>query len=464
MQSELPGDPVWPSAPAEMAGADRSEGGPSSRSPQQAGASGPLAAREGGVGRLGGTLVLTTAFLGWMLAGTQMSITPLVSRSATISFLWPEQTTPLQEGQKTIVAQWFARYNAAFLLGAAAGGLLFGWLGDRAGRARAMGLSIVCYSLFSGAAYFAESPWVMLACRFASCLGVGGMWPNGIALVSEVLVKVPRTVLAGLIGTAANVGQVLMAIAAYYVEITPASWRWVMLVGASPVLVGAVVLAAVPESPRWLAERLWPRPGSGPVREVFRPPLLGVTLLGIVLGGIPLLGGWGSGNWLVPWADEVSGTADPQLKAMTQGQRSFGGAVSSLLGGWVASRLGRRFSYFLISLGSLATSAYIFNYLSPRDSSFGWWALVLGVVSGFYFGWLPLCLPELFPTRVRSTGAGVTFNFGRIGAACGVMLNMPLVALFSGDYGRVGAVTSLIYALGLVVAWLVPRPRADDLA
>lgn len=422
-----------------------------------------LAAGTAQVTGLGGALVLLTAFLGWMLAGTHMSITPLVSRSATISFLWPEQIAPLDGEQKTIVAQWFARYNAAFLLGAAAGGLLFGWLGDRTGRARAMGWSIICYSLFSGVAFVAESPWVMLACRFASCLGVGGMWPNGIALVSEVLVKVPRTVLAGLIGTAANVGQVLMAAAAYYVDITPTSWRWVMLVGASPLVVGAVVLAAVPESPRWLAERLRPRPPSGPVREVFRPPLLWVTVLGIVLGGIPLLGGWGSGNWLVPWADEVSGTADPQLKALTQGQRSFGGAVSSLLGGWVASRLGRRFSYFLISLGSLATSAYIFNCLSPKDPSFGWWALMLGVVSGFYFGWLPLCLPELFPTRVRSTGAGVTFNFGRIGAACGVLLNMPLVALFAGDYGRVGAVTSMIYTLGLVVAWLVPRPRAEDL-
>ena len=179
-------------------------------------------------------------------------------------------------------------------------------------------------------------------------------------------------------------------------------------------------LLAVPESPSWL--RAGPKPGkaAAPVAEVFRPPLLWLTLIGICLGTIPLLGGWGSGNWLVPWADKVGTTAD--LKAWIQLNRSFGGSISSLLGGWVAGLAGRRLSYFLISLFSLVISEVVYLGLTPAD---GWLfaagAFFVGLIAGTFFGWLPLCLPELFPTRVRSTGSGVTFNFGRIASAFGVL-------------------------------------------
>src|SRR6185436_18594517 len=143
---------------------------------------------------------------------------------------------------------------------------------------------------------------------------------------------------------------------------------------------------------------------------------------------IPLLGGWGSGNWLVPWAQKVN----PEIWTWTQLNRSLGGSISSLLGGWLAGLAGRRRSYFLISLGSLIVSELVFNLLNPHH---GWLfaagAFMVGLVSGFFFGWLPLCLPELFPTRVRSTGAGVTFNFGRIASALGVFGAGILIQVFN---------------------------------
>jgi hypothetical protein len=84
--------------------------------------------------------------------------------------------------------------------------------------------------------------------------------------------------------------------------------------------------------------------------------------------------------------------------------------------------------------------------------------------SGFYFGWLPLCLPEMFPTRVRSTGAGVSFNFGRIITAFGVLGGAMLVNSFGGDYARIGQITSLIYALGVVVILFAPDTSKTGLA
>jgi hypothetical protein len=201
------------------------------------------------------------------------------------------------------------------------------------------------------------------------------------------------------------------------------------------------------------------------VAEVFQPPLLTATLLGILLGTIPLFGGWGCTNWLVPWADQVGAQTDASLKAWTQVYRSAGAAASSLAGGWVAARLGRRLSYFLFSLSSLVIGQLIYRELNPLHPQFGFWVFLLGTTTGFYFGWLPLCLPELFPTRVRSTGAGVTFNFGRIATAFGVLGAGLLSRLpaFNGDYGKVGSVTSLVFAAGMLAIWLMPRKAPSAL-
>src|SRR5437016_11096184 len=108
---------------------------------------------------------------------------------------------------------------------------------------------------------------------------------------------------------AANVGICALALAGHDLHVTPESCRWVMLVGATPAVLGLAVLAAVPESPRWLAERaagvplLASKQCHDPLAEVFRPPLLGRTVLGVLLGAVPLVGTWASGKWLIPWAD-----------------------------------------------------------------------------------------------------------------------------------------------------------------
>ena len=409
---------------------------------------------------LGGRiLVLATAFLGWLFAGSIMVIIPLAGRSATIDFLGP--------GHEAEVGNWFARYICAFLLGAAAGGLLFGYLGDRIGRARAMGLSILCYSLLTGLTYFVTSPEQLTVMRFLACMGVGGIWPNGVSLASEAWSNVSRPILAGLIGTSANLGFMLLSWISTRWLITPESWRWVMLLCATPVILGLVVLAVVPESPRWLAGERKKQPGTArsPISEIFRPPLLWYTLIGICLGTVPLLGNWGGANWLVPWAGKIGGAADPSLKAWAQWTKSSGAAVGSLLGGWLASRFGRRTTYFAISLCSLATAMYVFWFLSPLHPQFLLWVFVLGFFATVYFGWLPLYLPELFPVRVRSTGTGVTFNFGRIATAVGVLGAGQLMLWFDGDYAMAGRVTCLVYLLGMVIIFFAPdtsRKQLED--
>jgi MFS family permease len=178
-------------------------------------------------------IILTAAFLGWMFSGFQMAVMTLAARSATTEFLRTGQVTseqPLSLARllasprritnrlksdyeaaalQQVVPRWFSWYNAAFLFGAASGGLIFGWLGDRVGRVRAMAASITCFSFFSGAGYFAGSPEQLLVLRFLSGMGVGGMWPTGVSLASEAWSSGSRPLVAGLLGTAANVGLVI---------------------------------------------------------------------------------------------------------------------------------------------------------------------------------------------------------------------------------------------------------------
>jgi MFS family permease len=328
-----------------------------------------------------------------------------------------------------------------------------------------MAASILTYSALAAAASLAQTPAQFWAAWFLAGTGVGGMWPNGVALVAEAWSGLSRPVVAGVIGTAANVGLLMMSTLASRVAITPDDWRWATMVGAAPVVLGLFALLAVPESPRWLAAR-GTAAGRAADWAVFRPPLLGLTVVAVVLATVPMIGGWGTANWMVPWADRAGEAADPPdplLKARVAQARALTGIVGSLLGGWVASELGRRRTYFLVSLASLGIAQYTFWFLVPTDRWFLAWVAALGFVSGLYFGWLPLCLPELFPTRVRSTGAGVGFNFGRVLTAGTIFATGALMALFAGDYARIGRVTSLLFVVGMIAVCFTPDTSRNPL-
>src|SRR5439155_25353783 len=131
----------------------------------------------------------------------------------------------------------------------------------------------------------------LLVLRFLSGMGVGGMWPTGVSLASEAWSSASRPAVAGLLGTAANVGLVIFNFLGYQYPVTADSWRWTLLVCATPLALGLLVLFGVPESQAWLATR---GAGAGSAKSVtmatvFRPPLLKTTLIGIAIGTIPLL-------------------------------------------------------------------------------------------------------------------------------------------------------------------------------
>jgi MFS transporter, SHS family, sialic acid transporter len=249
-----------------------------------------LSDRDAKVSGSGKWLALTAALLGWMFDGFEMGLFPLVARPALQDLLG-------SRGNEGAVGLWFGVITAGFLVGAATGGVLFGWLGDRIGRVRAMTLSVLAYTLFTGMCGLAPNlEWFFLF-RFIASLGMGGEWSLGVSLVMEIWPNTSRGWLAGLIGAAANVGFLLIAVislglsgiqssvtAALESSPLPESWvaalvandawRILLLIGAVPALLTFLIRLFVPESERWLREQEGGRTSHWATRD----------LLGVLIG------------------------------------------------------------------------------------------------------------------------------------------------------------------------------------
>jgi MFS transporter, SHS family, sialic acid transporter len=205
------------------------------------------------------------------------------------------------------------------------------------------------------------------------------------------------------------------------------------------------------------------QPTNQPLRELFRPPLLRLTIIGILLGSIPMVGAWAASKWMIPWADKVGGATEPGYKAITQGWWALGAVLGSFCGAQIAAWLGRRRAYALISAGATALTLLMFLGTAPLQASFLPIVFAQGFVATLFFGWLPLYLPELFPTRVRAAGSGISYNVGRFATAIGVFFAGVLFAAVGGSYSHVGSLCGLIYALGLIVIWWAPDTSKKNL-
>lgn len=402
--------------------------------------------------------VLAAAFLGWMFDGMEMGIFPLIARPALLEM---QQAKGLALTD-AFVGQWMGYATAAFLLGAALGGVAFGWLGDKIGRVRAMAASILCYSLFTGLIYFSSEPWHLCVCRFVAALGMGGEWSLGVALVMEVWPEKHRPLMAGIIGAAANVGFALIAIIGMFFKVTIDSWRWVALIGAAPAALTFIMRLFVPESEKWHASVKSSTKPSRPLAEIFGPGLIKFTIMATLLSSVALIGTWGSVQWLPLWADKMAPT-DPTAKAYTQAASAIGAIVGCLLGAWIGGFFSRRTMYFALCLGSLLTCGWLFRGVHSYGVLFLALTFAVGGLTATFYGWLPLYLPELFPTRVRATGQGLSFNAGRILAAVGALQMGALMQTFEGSYAKAGAVISLVYVVGLVIVWFAPETKGKPL-
>lgn len=259
-------------------------------------------------------MTLLAAFLGWLFDGFEMGLFPLIGQPALADLLGPAEAGN--------AAKWFGAIIAVFLVGAASGGVLFGWLGDKIGRVRAMSVSIFTYAIFTGLCGFATEAWHVAAYRFIASLGMGGEWSLGVALVNEIWPGKSRALTAGLIGAAANVGYLLVALlsmallgfiagahdlflSAGFSEATAdhylgnSAWRLLMISGALPALLIFGIIVFVPESEKWKAEH-----ARGATSHWEK-----VDLLGVLIGSVAAL--------VIIWAWSPAGVSLPGATAIT---------------------------------------------------------------------------------------------------------------------------------------------------
>lgn len=404
-------------------------------------------------------LVLGAASLGLLFDGVELGLMPVASLSVSQSLLGSGFT-------KQLGAEWFAWFTVSLMLGAAIGGIALGNLGDRIGRTKAMGISILFYSIFALLGAWAQTQQHILILRFLVGLGVGGMWPNGMALVAECWPTASRAWVAGVMSAGLNAGILMVSQITRLHPVTPDSWRWLFFLAGVPGLLGVFVLLFLPESPSWISSRELrlgrvaydlenaDRLETG---SLFSKSLLRLTILAMCLASIPLVSAWSASKWMIPWADSVAGSGNASYKSITQGWWALGATIGSFLGAQIATYLGPRRSYLLISFSSVTVTLWMFLGTGPMESSFHPTVFVQGLVTTLFFGWLAVYLPAIFPTQVRASGCGLAYNVGRFATAVGMFAAGSLLPLFGNSYPKIGSACALLYGLGVVVAWLIPK-------
>jgi MFS family permease len=186
-------------------------------------------------------------------------------------------------------------------------------------------------------------------------------------------------------------------------------------------------------------------------------------LLAAGLSGVALLGTWGSVQWAPTWADQMTASQMPTAKSWTLICSALGAILGTILAALAGGWLGRRATYGLLCLASLASILWLYQGHDTYGTGMLCAVFVAGFCTASFYGWLPLYLPELFPTRVRGTGQGFGFNFGRILAAIGALQTSNLMGLFDGSYPKACSVMSAVYVLGLVLILFAPETRGQPL-
>jgi MFS family permease len=371
------------------------------------------------------------------------------------------------------VAFWTGAITSILLVSWAAGGVLFGWIADRIGRKRALFATIMLYALGTAASALVTNLWQLIVCRTVAGLGIGGEWGIGAALVAEAVPENRRIEAGVIMQTASPLGLVLATAVNYqiagvwFVNEPESSWRYVFLAGLLPVVAALVVRLFLRESSRWQASRALTVPSSP--RELFAPAMRAATLSGFFVAVVAVLTWWGCnafipllGSTLAAEHAHDAGLTDSAarlLAATWQARASnafnLGGLAGAFAAVPLARALGRRpmfMAYFLFSAAAICVT-FGANLTPPMRL-----AMLFTVGAGVFgiFGAFTFYLPELFPARLRATGAGFCYNVGRIFAAAGPFLVGLLSAMAGGSSAALMRIM-LWFALVPFIAALVAR-------
>lgn len=480
--------------------------------------------------------VLIVAALGWLFDTMDQQLFNLARVPAMRALLKPGEDVALYSGYST----------AIFLIGWATGGLTFGVLGDKIGRAKTMMWTILIYSICTGLSALSQGFWDFAFYRFITGLGVGGEFAVGVSLVAEVMPDKARPHALGLLQALSAVGNVsaaLISMGLGHLEESGAigsAWRWMFVIGALPAMLALVIRARLKEPERWQAAKAAQaasgKKAMGSYEELFgnanwRTPatvaagfilaIVGVAFfgpstlpklqigIGLALGALAaglwtvyggkgdtryrknavvglllalsgIIGLWGIGFFSIDLVRSVftkAFIAEGMEAAKIPGAVTFWAGVTSMMlnvGAFlgifafshVAQRIGRRPTFAIGFIIALLSTVMVFLFLKERSQVF-WMMPLMGFCQLSLFGGYAVYFPELFPTRLRSTGISFCYNVGRFAAASGpAVLGLLTSEVFKGQAEPMryaGVTMCSIFLLGLLVLPFAPETKDQPL-
>lgn len=388
-----------------------------------------------------------------MFDGLELHLYTLVALPFVAQLLGNLPTTDPIVGQRASIIQ------GAFLLGWALGGAFFGRIGDRLGRARALSLTVLTYAVFTGLSFFAQQWWHLMIFRFLAALGVGGEWAVGASLLSETWPRKWRPWIAAVLQCGVNIG-ILIAVLANHL-MARSEPKYLFLVGIIPALLVFWIRRAVPETDEWQNAKQQAHHHEPKLSALFQGDVWRVTLWTMIVCGISLTAHWAFMFWHVQHLRNL-----PEVLTMTSEERNklaslamylvIGSSIAgNFFSGWLAKRIGYRatigatfFVYFVVMFGT---------YCTGRDHhALLWWFPAIGFCQGV-FGLFTMYLPPLFPTLLRTTGAGFCYNIGRAISAVGVVF----FGLFSkvGDHRLALFYAGFLFLPAAVISFLMPKVK-----
>lgn len=433
--------------------------------------------------------VLLVAALGWLFDTMDQNLFNLVAQSSIRELL--TNVVPADQLQAA-VNSWRGSITSVFLIGWAIGGFVFGIMGDRLGRTRTLVITILIYAFFTGLSGMARTVEQYMACRFLTALGVGGEFAAGVALVAEVFPNRSRPMALGTLQALSAIGNMMAAF--IVLGVGDFNWRIVFFIGALPALLVVWIRRTVHEPDQWQhareeAHHDGARKELGNIVELWQNPVLRRnTIAGVLLAVAGVGGLWGVGFWLKDLLDialkplnlsPVDRSYYGSMAFLAQQIGAFFGIFSYAL---LSERIGRRPSmlfFFLLAFGAVQGTFWFVDrfWIDMQDpsgfahifTSAMFWAPILGFCALAPFSAYCVYFPELFPTRLRSTGVGFCYNCARIFAAAAPITLGSLAGHFTATHGETvgfrmaASVVACIYVTGLIGLALAPETRGKPL-
>ncbi len=387
--------------------------------------------------------------------------------------------------------------TACFLVGWGIGGLIFGSLGDKYGRARMLTLTILIYSAFTGLSFFSHNKIDFTIARVLTGVGVGGVFGLAVALIAETVPSGARAQSLGLLQILSTIGNISAGFAKMGIDALEANhtiaagtgWRWMFLIGSIPAVMIIFTRNHLKEPESW--QRLKDT-NQLPKGNIFAPyaSLLGDPrwrknlIVGAIIASTGVIGLWAIGEYAVDLQKvvfkqfyEKAGVAADQIAGKVNNAITWaylwnmlGAAVGMTLFTNVAKR-GRKLAFLLGFTAALTTTFLVYKHMGDPIAA-RWMMFLMGAAQLSVFAGFAIYLPELFPSKLRSTGTSFCYNLGRFAAAAGSFFSATLTSEVYGKYAaqdpalplRYAAMTMCaIFLLGIVVLPFAPETKGKPL-